>query len=66
MFKKIATGFGVTAIAIGIMMMAGSAGDCDGKCMEQANDVATMLMVAGTGLVMMISGVFFVMVGQSK
>ena len=66
MFKKIATGFGVTAIAIGIMMMAGSAGDCDGKCMEQANDVATMLMVAGTGLVMMISGVFFVMVGSSK
>ena len=66
MFKKIATGFGVTAIAIGIMMMAGSAGDCDGKCMEQANDLATMLMVAGTGLVMMISGVFFVMVGQSK
>jgi hypothetical protein len=66
MFKKIATGFGATAIAIGIMMMAGSAGDCDGKCMEQANDLATMLMVAGTGLVMMISGVFFVMVGQSK
>ena len=66
MFKKISTGFGVTAIAIGIMMMAGSAGDCDGKCMEQANDLATMLMVAGTGLVMMISGVFFVMVGQSK
>ena len=66
MFKKIATGFGVTAIAIGIMMAAGSAGDCDGKCMEMANDLPTMLAVAGTGIVFMLSGVFFVMVGQSK
>jgi hypothetical protein len=48
------------------MMAAGSAGDCDGKCMEMANDLPTMLAVAGTGIVFMLSGVFFVMVGQSK
>ena len=47
-------------------MAAGSAGDCDGKCMEQANDLATMITLAATGMVFMLSGVFFVMVGQSK
>jgi hypothetical protein len=66
MFKKISTGFGATAIVLGILMMAGSAGDCDGKCMEYANTISEMLMIAGLGLVMMISGVFFVMVGQSE
>lgn len=35
----------------GLMAMAGSAGDCDGKCMEQANTIGEMLMVAGAGLV---------------
>ena len=66
MFKKISTGFGATAIVLGIMMAAGSAGDCDGKCMEQANDVVTMLLLAGTGIVFMFAGVFFVMVGASE
>jgi hypothetical protein len=66
MFKKIATGFGALAFIVGLMMAAGSAGDCDGKCMEMANDLPTMLAVAGTGIVFMLSGVFFVMVGQSK
>ena len=65
MFKKIATGFGATAIVLGIMMMAGSAGDCDGHCMP-GNTLGEMLMIAGLGLVMMISGVFFVMVGSSE
>ena len=66
MFKKFSTVFGATAIVLGIMMAAGSAGDCDGKCMEQANDLATMVVLAGTGIVFMLSGVFFMMVGQNK
>ena len=66
MFRKIATGFGALAFIVGIMMAAGSAGDCDGKCMEQANDLATMLVLAGTGIVFMLSGVFFILVGQNK
>jgi hypothetical protein len=66
MFKKISTVFGATAIMVGLMMAAGSAGDCDGKCMEQANDLATMLLLAGTGIVFMFAGVFFVMVGSSE
>ena len=65
MFKKIATGFGALCVMMGIVLMAGSAGDCDGHCMP-GNDIATMLMIAGTGLVLMISGIFFVMVGSSK
>ena len=66
MFKKISTVFGATAIFVGLMMAAGSAGDCDGKCMEQANDLATMLLLAGTGILFMFAGVFFVMVGSSE
>ena len=45
-------------------MMAGSAGDCDGKC-GPGNDILTMLTLAGTGLVFFVSGVFFTMVGQN-
>ena len=40
----------------GLVLAAGSAGDCDGKCMEYANDLSTMLAYAGAGLVMMIAG----------
>ena len=66
MFKKISTGFGVIAIVFGIMMMAGAAGDCDGACMDQANSLGEMLMVAGAGLVIFASGIFFTVVGQSE
>ena len=41
---------GFTLIVVGMMAAGGSAGDCDGKCMSQANDTATMLMVAGAGI----------------
>ena len=37
-------------------MMAGSAGDCDGKCVENANTISEMLMYAGIGLTMFITG----------
>ena len=66
MFKKGITIFGAIAICVGLMMAAGSAGDCDGKCMEQANDLATMITLAATGMVFMLSGVFFMMVGANK
>ena len=64
--KTITTWIGAFFFVAGILMAAGSAGDCDGKCMEQANDLATMITLAATGMVFMLSGVFFVMVGQSK
>ena len=45
---------------VGLMMMAGSAGDCDGKCMENANTIGEMVAYAAMGLALMIaSGVGF-------
>ena len=64
--KTITTWIGAFLFIAGILMAAGSAGDCDGRCMEQANDLATMLVLAGTGIVFMLSGVFFILVGQNK
>jgi len=43
-------------VAGGLMAMAGSANDCDGKCMEQANTISEMLMYAGIGLSFFITG----------
>ena len=40
----------------GIVMMAGSAGDCDGACVEQANTIGQMLMYAGVGLAFFVTG----------
>ena len=64
--KTIATWIGAFFFMAGILMAAGSAGDCDGKCMEQANDLATMITLAGTGILSMLTGMFFILVGQSK
>jgi hypothetical protein len=38
---------GIVMMIVGVLMMAGSAGDCDGQCMEYANtlgEMATMLI----------------------
>jgi hypothetical protein len=45
--------FGATLIALSIIAMAGAAGDCDGKCMENANPLwlmATIMFGALAGL----------------
>ena len=39
-------------IFAGFIMMAGSANDCDGACMEQANTIGEMLAISFMGLVM--------------
>jgi len=41
---------GMVMIIVGIMMMAGSAGDCDGKCMEYANTMGEMAINLILGL----------------
>jgi len=66
MIRKISTLFGATAIVLGMMMMAGSAGDCDGACMEMANSLSEMLMIAGAGLAVFMTGIFFMMVGHDE
>ena len=42
-------------IMVGLVMMAGSAGDCDGAC-GPGNTIGEMLMIAGLGLTLFISG----------
>ena len=48
---------GGTLIIVGLMVMAGSAGDCDGACMDQANSLGEMLMIAGAGLFATVVGI---------
>ena len=53
-------------IALGIMAMAGSAGDCDGKCVENANTIAEMLIIAGTGLAMFLLGAMILLTNRGE
>jgi hypothetical protein len=48
--------FGLVLIIVGAMVAAGSANDCDGRCIEQANDIGTMLLVAAGGILTMLIG----------
>jgi hypothetical protein len=41
--------------------MAGSAGDCDGKCVENANTMLEMLTFAGIGLAMFLFGFMLIL-----
>jgi hypothetical protein len=41
---------GMVMIIVGLLMMAGSAGDCDGKCMEYANTAGEMAISLILGL----------------
>jgi len=47
---------GFILIVVGMMVAAGSGGDCDGACMDQANSLGEMLMVAAAGLFAMLVG----------
>ena len=61
-FNTIAT----LMLAIGIIMIAGSGGDCDGKCMEQANTISEMLMFAGIGLSFFITGALILISNRNE
>jgi len=56
--KQVKTYLGFFFIVAGIIMMAGSAGDCDGACMENANTIGEMLMIAFIGLCLFGTGAF--------
>lgn len=49
--NKLLNTFGTTLVILGFIAMAGSANDCDGACMEQANSLPVMLTVILGGLV---------------
>ena len=48
--------FSSILIVTGLVLMAGSANDCDGACMETANTLGEMALVAGVGLVLLAFG----------
>jgi len=56
--KQVKTYLGFFFIVAGIIMMAGSAGDCDSACMENANTIGEMLMIAFIGLCLFGTGAF--------
>lgn len=57
MFTTVVKGFAVTAIFVGLLMIAGSAGDCDGACMDQANTLGEMMTIIAMGIAAMGAGI---------
>ena len=56
MFTTVVKGFAVTAIFVGLLMIAGSAGDCDGACMDQANTLSEMMTIIAMGIAAIVAG----------
>jgi hypothetical protein len=56
--------FGLTCIIVGLLAIGGSANDCDGHCMEQANTIGEMLVVMGLGFILCLSGCAFVLFAE--
>ena len=59
--KTAITFIGYLLVALGILAKAGSAGDCDGKCVENANTMLEMLTFAGIGLAMFLFGFMLIL-----
>ena len=53
-------------VVVGILMAAGAGGDCDGKCMELANDLTTTIMNGVIGLSLMLSGAVVFIINESN
>jgi len=64
--KTIVNGIAGVLIVVGIMAIAGSANDCDGHCMETANTLGEMLIVAGVGLAMTLFGGMILLVNGEE
>jgi len=57
---------GFILIVVGMMVAAGSAGDCDGACMEQANSLGEMLLIAAAGIFAMMVGALAVFSAEKE
>jgi hypothetical protein len=59
--------FGYMLIILGIVSAAGAAGDCDGKCMELANPIWLMALIAFGSLVsIVLGGIFLIQANNFK
>jgi|TARA_R110000803_G_scaffold107465_1_gene175608 hypothetical protein len=47
---------GLFLVVAGILVMAGSANDCDGACVEQANTLGEMALVMFAGMLTLTAG----------
>ena len=63
--KMVMNGISYMLIMGGIVMMAGSAGDCDGAC-GPGNTIEEMLIIAGCGLAMFLMGSMIVISNQKE
>ena len=52
-------------MAVGLMAMAGAAGDCDGAC-GPGNTLAQMMMIAGLGLASFVAGAAILLTNQGS
>ena len=59
--KQLMGGFLLMA---GLIAMAGSAGDCDGHCMENANTISEMIMISFIGLTLFVTGAIIMLSTQ--
>ena len=59
--KTVCNIFGSTLIFLGIVAAAGMAGDCDGKCMENANPLWLMILIGFGAITSMGLGAVFLM-----
>jgi len=57
---------GFILIVVGMMVAAGSANDCDGACMEQANSLGEMLLIAAAGIFAMMVGALAVFSAEKE
>ena len=54
--KTIINTLAIFLVFMGLIAIAGSANDCDGKCVETANTIGEMMMIVFIGLSMMVTG----------
>jgi hypothetical protein len=52
-----------SAMAAGLLIMAGSAGDCDGACVSQSNSIGDMITYLTIGLTMFAGGAIVLIKG---
>jgi len=60
------TAIASTMIVVGLMIAAGSAGDCDGQCMSEANTMSEMLVIMMIGLTTSAVGAILLLGGQTN
>lgn len=64
MFNKVMQTTAYILIVLGIIAMAGSGGDCDGKC-GPGNSITEMLQIAAVGLAMLATGAVIIIKGDA-